>query len=162
MHFLTITLFAILPFFSQVNGARPSDISPLCNSNGCTCSLAMMWQNNSTGLPDPPVRARVFNKNCTFISKPNITQENMGKYPINLTSPKLLSNFSIFGEDSNKHPEFTYGANFEGGEHCGFQTMKYDGAYYNVCSCTFACEGPKAEWWVALSGANRTKTTGLK
>ncbi|KAF7917863.1 uncharacterized protein EAE97_012001 [Botrytis byssoidea] len=159
MHFPIIKLFAIFSFFCQAKGVRPPDISPLCNSNGCTCSLAMMWQNTSKGLPYPPARTRVFNKNCTFISKPNITQHNMGKYPINLTSPKLLSNFSIYGEDANKHSEFTYGANTEGGEHCGFQTMKYDGVYYNVYSCTFACEGPKAKWWVAPSGANRTEFT---
>ncbi|KAF7945090.1 hypothetical protein EAE96_009870 [Botrytis aclada] len=160
MHLLIIiTLFAIFPFFCEVSGKRPPDISTLCNSNGCTCTLAMMWQKTSQGLPYPPVRARVYNKNCTFLSKPNITQDNIGKYPINLTTPKLLSNFSILGEDANKRPEFTYGANTEGGEHCGFQTMKDGRVYYKVYSCTFACEGPKAEWWVDPSGANRTEVT---
>lgn len=49
-----------------------------------------------------------------------------------------------------------------GGEHCGFQTMKDGRVYYNVYNCTFACEGPKAEWWVASSGANRTEISAFE
>ncbi|CCD34230.1 hypothetical protein BofuT4_P104460.1 [Botrytis cinerea T4] len=97
MHFLIISLFAIFPFFCQVNGMylQPSnDVAKHLERTPISTSSRQSIQQRFH-VP----------------SKPNITQDNMGKYSIHLTSPKLLSNFSIYGEDANKHPEFTYGAN---------------------------------------------------
>lgn len=131
------------------------------NSNRCTCSLAMMWQNTSKGLPYPPVRARVFNKDSTYLQNLTSHKITWGNIPF-ISHRQSYSRIFRYTEKMQTSIRSSRMGRIMGGEHCGFQTRKDGQIYYNVYNCTFSCEGPKAEWWVASFGANRTGISALE